>query len=197
VGGGAVAERKVLALLRAGAKVTVVSPTLTVGLTRKVRSGELVHRARGYRKGDLRGVFLVIAATSDEAVNRRVHGEAPCLVNIVDRPEYGNFIVPSSLRRGPLTLAVSTSGRSPALARSIRQELEALYGEEFRSLLRCLEVVRREVKERVKSPTERSRLLKEIASPEILSVLRTEGPDEAKRMVRVIAGSRMGEARES
>jgi len=191
VGGGGVAERKILALLRAGAKVTVVSPTLTAGLRRKARSGELIHRARGYRKGDLRGAFLVIAATSEEAVNRRVHAEASCLVNIVDRPEYGNFIVPSTVRRGALTLAISTSGRSPALARSIRREIEGLYGAEFGSLLRCLEVVRRKVKERVKDPAERSRLLKEIASPEILAVLRTEGPDRAKTMVTRIAGRKM------
>lgn len=129
VGGGSVAERKVQALLEAGADVTVVSPAITPVLQELARTGALQHVNRDREDGDLEGSFLVVAATGDAAVNRAVSAEARernMLVNVVDVPELCNFFVPAVCRRGDLQIAVSTSGRAPALARAIGRRLEKL-----------------------------------------------------------------------
>ncbi|MDW8344491.1 MAG: bifunctional precorrin-2 dehydrogenase/sirohydrochlorin ferrochelatase [Verrucomicrobiae bacterium] len=125
VGGGAVATRKVRALVQAGARVTVISPEITGALKR--RRG-LRWFARAYRRGDLRGAVLVVAATNNLAVNRAVCAEGKqrgLLVNCAAPPEAGNFIVPAVARRAGVTVAVSTSGVSPARAKALRRALEA------------------------------------------------------------------------
>src|SRR5213596_2321417 len=138
VGGGAIAERKVHGLLECGARVGVVSPALVPALARLVASGRIEHRARAFRKVDARGCVLVIAATGVAAVDDAVaeaarrHG---ALVNAVDRPARCDFIYGSVLRRGDLQIAVSTGGRSPALAREIRRRLERVIGPEYADLV--------------------------------------------------------------
>ena len=130
VGGGAIGERKVRALLACGARVVVVSPTLTPALSALVAAGGLAHHARAFRRGDVRGCALVIAATGRTGVDRAVAAAARAhraLVNVVDRPARCDVIMPSVLRRGELQIAVSTGGRSPALAREIRRSLEPLF----------------------------------------------------------------------
>jgi precorrin-2 dehydrogenase/sirohydrochlorin ferrochelatase len=130
VGGGAVGERKTRALVECGADVTVVSPTLTAGLAELALIGRVTLRARRFRRWDVRGCSVVVAATGDGRVDAAVAAEARrrhALVNVVDDPAHCDFIAPSVLRRGPLQIAVSTSGRSPALARDIRRRLEALF----------------------------------------------------------------------
>lgn len=141
VGGGSVAERKVIVLLESGADVTVVSPELTEHLQKLVDERKLRHVARTYCGGALQGAFLVVAATGEEEVNRAVSHEARqrnMLVNVVDVPELCNFFVPAVCQRGDLQIAVSTSGRAPALARAIRRRLEKLIppaiAEDIRSL---------------------------------------------------------------
>ena len=130
VGGGLVAERKARALVECGARVTVVSPLVTTGLGALVAADRIVHRARRFRRSDLRGCALAIAATGDSIVDAAVESTGRrrrVLVNVVDRPEQCDFILPSVLRRGELQIAVSTGGRSPALAREIRRRLEGLF----------------------------------------------------------------------
>ncbi len=130
VGGGPVGERKSRDLLAAGACVILVSPTVTPGLAALVAAGALMHRPRAFRRGDARGCALVIAATGRQDVDDVVAVAARqhrALVNVVDRPLRCDFIVPSVLRRGNLQVAVSTGGRSPALAREIRRALEPLF----------------------------------------------------------------------
>ena len=120
IGGGKVAERKVQGLLACGARVTVVSPELTTGLEELAAEEKINLIQRPYQEGDLLGAFLAIAATDEPQVQRRVHAEAMhanLLLNVADVPELCNFILPASLRRGDLVIAVSTGGRSPALAR--------------------------------------------------------------------------------
>ncbi|MBZ0155597.1 MAG: bifunctional precorrin-2 dehydrogenase/sirohydrochlorin ferrochelatase [Alphaproteobacteria bacterium] len=180
VGGGKVAERKVASLLRSGAKVTVISPALTGALAKKKEKGIIAHRERNYRKGDLKGAFLVVAATSDEETNRKISGDAPCLVNVVDRPEMANFIVPSVVSRGLLTVAVSTSGASPALARALREEIGLLYGKEFGQFLVFLRALRKRALREVPDREERERFFRGAASPEILALLRSDGFGRAK-----------------
>ncbi len=145
VGGGAVAARKCSALLDAGARVTVIAPVLDASLEKMRRSGRLLHLAREFAPGDLAGAFLAFAVTDSPAVNRAVADEAKAgaiLADIADAPELGSFTLPAVMRRGELQIAVSTGGKSPALARRIRAELEALYGPEYGAALELLGAVR-------------------------------------------------------
>jgi len=145
VGGGGVAERRVGALLACQARVIVISPTLTPGLRHWAETGKLTHVARSYRNGDLEGAFLCIAASNDRAVNEQVWREGSArgvLVNLVDDMTRSHFIVPAVVRRGDLTIAISTGGHSPALAARIKEELAALFGPEYEDLLQLLGALR-------------------------------------------------------
>lgn len=138
VGGGAVAERKCRSLLEAEAAVTVVAPVISSGLEELRRDSKISVLPRPYLAGDLTGALLIFAATDSPAVNRAVAEEAKRLgipVCVADAPAEGTFTSPSVVRRGDLLLAISTGGRSPALARRIRQDLEALYGPEFSAIV--------------------------------------------------------------
>lgn len=184
VGGGKVAERKIRPLVKAGARVMVVSPVVTRGIERMVEKGLIEYRARSYRKGDLDGAFLVIAATDSSSVNEEVSRHAPCLVNVVDTPHLCNFIVPSTLRRGPLKIAISTSGVSPALSRTIRRELEALYGSEFSRYLHALKKIRHDAKQTISDTKRRADFLRCIASEEMIKQVRSKGARETKRTAK-------------
>jgi precorrin-2 dehydrogenase/sirohydrochlorin ferrochelatase len=141
VGGGLVAARKVASLLEHGGLVRVISPELTPELRQRHVAGDLEWRATSYQEGDLDDAFLVIAATDDEEVQARVHAEATArriLLNVADVPKWCNFILPATLRRGDLNIAVSTSGKSPALAKRLRRELEARFGPEYGELTEIL-----------------------------------------------------------
>lgn len=158
VGGGEVAERKVESLVEGGARVTVISPTLTPGLRRRAEEGSVKVVPRPYQRGDLAEALLVIAATDDAQVNRGVAAEARkrgILVNVVDAPRLSSFIVPSVVRRGNLQVAISTGGRSPALAKRLREELERSFPPEYASLVRLAGQVRRQL--RRKSARSRAR----------------------------------------
>ncbi|MDP3049635.1 MAG: bifunctional precorrin-2 dehydrogenase/sirohydrochlorin ferrochelatase [Thermodesulfovibrionales bacterium] len=159
-GGGKVAERKALSLLRSGAEVTVISPECTERLKKENLKGRIKYISRRYKKGDLKNAFLVIAATDSGETNKRISEDAPYLVNIVDMPLLCNFIAPSVVRRGPLTIAVSTSGISPSLARTIRKELEGLYGREFVKHLNYIKKMRVKALSGIKNDKERIKFLR-------------------------------------
>ena len=165
VGGGAVAERKCLPLLKAGAAVTVVSPTLTPLLEKHKRKGLIVHKERGYKNGDIKTAFLVIAATDSEETNGKISRDVLAfdkLLNVVDNPSLCNFIVPSVVKRGLLTIAISTGGASPAMAKAIRREIEELYGTEFSQYLRVIKKVRARAMKEIPNKEERERFLKKL-----------------------------------
>ncbi len=183
VGGGKVAERKVLSLLRSGAAVRIVSPEITGALQKQKDKGRIEHIKREYRKGDLKGAFLAIAATPDYRVNTKVSRDAPCLVNVVDKPELANFIVPSFISRGRLAIAVSTSGASPAVAKAIKKELESMYGGSFGPFLDFLKKLRKKASLEITDEQIRGAFLKSVASEEVLAVLRSRGPEEAEKSV--------------
>lgn len=174
VGGGRVAERKARSLVEAGAQVRVVSPALTPGLQRLKAAHAITHSARRFRATDVRAAFLVIAATDSEAGNARVRlaCQGHCLLNVVDQPELSNFIVPATLKRGPLSISVSTSGASPAMARAIKDELAALYGPAFGRYLRRLYSLRPGAIERFATQTARARFFKSLATPRVIKMLR-------------------------
>lgn len=182
IGGGKVAERKILALLKAGAELTVISPELTGKLERKKQKGVIRHVSRQYRNGDLKNAFLVIAATDSPSINQSVSEDAPCLVNVVDTPLLCNFIVPSTLNRGALGIAISTSGMSPALSRNIRKELEECYGSEFSRYLRSLGKIRTKAMMGIRDKKRREELLKSVASEKMIRILRERGLKEVKKL---------------
>jgi siroheme synthase-like protein len=145
IGGGQVAFRKIRTLLDCGASVTVISPVLHPDLSELANKKSIQVIRRSYKSRDLKGAFIVIAATGTKETNRKVAKEAGrvgALVNVVDDPEPSDFIVPSLLRRGDLAIAISTGGMSPALARKIRTRLEDSFGEEYALLVSLVEEVR-------------------------------------------------------
>lgn len=172
VGGGKVAERKVRALLRSRADITVLSPELGTGLRRLAGAGKIRHRPRGYRRGGLKGFYLVIAATDSEEANRRIADEAgsnDILVNIVDRPDLCGFLVPSVVERGDLKIAISTNGKSPALAKKMRKTLEKKFGREYADFLKLLGAARRRLKGLYPNDEEkRRRILERLVHSSIL-----------------------------
>ncbi len=150
VGGGPVALRKVKALLEHGANVEIVSPTFCPELNQLATDGAIRAIQRDYKSEDLQHTFIAIAATDDAKTNERVAAEARrrgVLVNVVDDLKNSDFIVPSYLKRGDVIIAVSTSGRSPALARKIRSELENDFKAEYEQLAVVADEVRSELKQ--------------------------------------------------
>lgn len=176
IGGGKVAEQKITKLIEAGAIVTVVSPTITETLEKKVNANELTWKKRCFSKGDISEAFVVIAATNQPDVNKRVKEScnATQLINIVDDPTIGNFIVPATLRRGKLTIAVSTSGASPLLAKKMISELSNQYDEYYDDYLQFLSEARIKVQKEVANPIERKEILKTLLDP-IFIQLTTNG----------------------
>lgn len=152
IGAGNVAERKVETLVKYGAKVNVIAPDATARILELAEAGSVVYERRNYRPGDLEDAFLVICATDNQAVNEQVFEEAKThgrLVNVVDAPELCNFYVPSIVSRGPLQIAISTSGAAPTVAKKLRRELSERYGEEWGEYVALLGELRNLVLERV------------------------------------------------
>lgn len=196
VGGGAVAERKIRAMLNAGGKVRLIAPDATATLTEWAKDGTLDWQARCFQKGDLIGAFLVIAATDVPAANAEVAREAErlgLLFNAVADPSAGNFIVPSVVRRGDLSIAVSTGGHSPALAAKIRQQLHDMFGPEYATLVKLLGDVRDEVTAAIPDAAARQSFWQSLVSGELLARL-ARGEDEsvvrAEIACRIVAGKR-------
>ena len=126
IGGGQIAEGKITKLIDSGANITVISPDATQGIRDAADRGAIELHERKYKNGDLQDSFLTIAATNDRVVNQEIFEEAEklgVLLNAVDDPPHCSFIAPSIVKRGPVTLAISTGGASPALARKLRETL--------------------------------------------------------------------------
>jgi siroheme synthase-like protein len=155
IGGGAVAERKVEGLVAAGANVTVISPGITDGLKELLKQGAIRHVAREYQAGDRAGYDLFFVATDSSEINAVVFNEARSLriwVNSADDPDHCDFILPAVIRRGDLTVAVSTGGASPAVARAIREELDEYFTAHYAWFVQIAGEVRRELREKSVSP---------------------------------------------
>lgn len=141
IGGGSVAERKVISLIEYGAKVTVISPNVTETLEKLQREIKINIIKRNYRYGDIKGNFLTYAATDNPKVNEAClmeAREAKVLINVVDQPNMCSFSVPASVKRGDLTITISTNGKSPMLSRKIRKELENIFGDEYEAFINAL-----------------------------------------------------------
>ncbi len=190
VGGGLVAERRVAGLLAAGAHVIVISPRLTPGLSALADEGRIEHTPRGYRDGDLAGADLAFVATAAAEVNTAVAreaGERGIWINAADDPARCTFILPALVRRGDLTVAVATGGASPALARTIREELEAYLTEDYATLAAIAAEARREVRAAGKPVT--AEAWRRALGPEVRRLIVERGRDDAKHRLLEILGT--------
>ena len=191
VGGGAVGTRKVDGLLSCGARVTVVSPQVTEDLRRLGARGAITLREREYAAGDLAGMVLVIGATDDEGLNRRVSADAErvrILCNISDRPEICNFILPAVVQRGDLVITVSTSGKSPALAKKLRKALQSQFGEEYAVLLDLMGAIRERLLAEAHAPEEHKPIFERIVHSDILTWIRERRLQDIDCLLAAVLG---------
>ena len=186
VGGGEVAARKVEMLISCGANVTVVAPELEKSLQELVSSKKVSHIKALYKKENINGACLVIASTDDTTVNRAVYDDATAAgipVNVVDVPELCSFIVPAVVERGDLILAISTSGKSPAMAKRIRKELQKQFGDEYAVMLSMMGAVRQLLMEREPDLDKRMRILSDIANSDLMDRLKTGEQIKAEELL--------------
>ena len=175
VGGGGVASRKVKSLLDCGAVVTVVSPAFTEALETMAGHPNVSLFQRPYRSGDLDGKFLVIGATDDMALNRRISADAESrqmLCNIADVPEVCNFILPSVIRQGDFVLTISTSGKSPAFAKHLRRQLQDAYGVEYARFLQLMGGIRKRLLAEDHAPEAHKHIFQQLIEKNLLEAIR-------------------------
>jgi precorrin-2 dehydrogenase/sirohydrochlorin ferrochelatase len=189
VGGGKVAERKVIGLLSAGGRTTLIAPHLTERLLELARAGLVDWYELSYMQGMLKGLepLLVFCATDSAEVNELAAQEARelgALVNDVTEPESTDFTVPASLRRGDLLVTVSTEGASPGFARAMRRELEQEFPESFGRWLEKLKVMREEMKGRLATSDARQDFWRQVLSPGVLSLVRCGELEQAEAEIR-------------
>jgi precorrin-2 dehydrogenase len=171
VGGGAVAERKVESLLEAGARVTLVAPEITMSLQALADSATIQLLKRGFSENDLEGALLVISATDDVTIQQQVAAAARkrnILVNTVDQPRLCDFIVPAVIRRGDVILAISTGGKSPALAAALRAKLENVITDDTARAAQVLGQIRSEVHAKFSDAVRRKEAFERIVNSGIL-----------------------------
>ena len=170
VGGGGIAAGKIDGLLQAGAKVIIISPALNSKLTSLVRENKIEWREKEFSSDDLRDAFLVIAATSVPSVNQAVYHAAEergLLCNAVDDIENCHFYYGAVVQRGDLQIAISTNGKSPALAQRLRKELEAQFGPEYEGWIEWLGAAREVLRASGASQAQNNEMLHNLASREM------------------------------
>jgi precorrin-2 dehydrogenase/sirohydrochlorin ferrochelatase len=186
VGAGRVAQRKIEALMQCGAKIHIVGKRLTGKLNELVEGGRARRIGDAFEEAHLEGAFVVIAATDDPAVNHHISVRARkkgLLVNAVDQPSDCNFIVPSVVRRGDLLIAISTSGKSPALARHIRERMETQFGEGYTTFLVLMGRLRKRVLSKRFSQEENRRIFHEIVGSDILQAMARDDWEEVESIL--------------
>jgi precorrin-2 dehydrogenase/sirohydrochlorin ferrochelatase len=170
VGAGKIAEEKIEGLLPTGAMIHVVAPSATPRIRSLAREKKLRWSARRFKAADLKGTFLVVAATSSAPLHDKLYREAHrcgVLCNVVDDPAHCDFYYGSVVRRGALQIAISTSGYSPSLSQRIRKILERQFGPEYEEWVRLLGEAREKLFAREMDPEERKRLLHILAGDEL------------------------------
>lgn len=191
VGGGGVGTRKVKTLLKCGAKVTVVSPAISDRLQTLAESARLTLKARPYRTEDIEGMFLVIGASDDETLNRQISSDAErrnTLCNIADRPEKCNFILPSIVRRDDLVITISTSGRSPALAKKLRKKLERRFGPEYGDFLKLMGAIRSKLLSQAHEPEVHKPLFEQLIDSNLIALMQADKTEDINVLLAKILG---------
>lgn len=187
IGGGVVAERKIKTLLNYGANIMVISPKITKSIEKLIQSNKISHIKKLYTKDDLKDALIVVAATSNSAVNKQIVKDAKFLVNSVEkREEYIKndnikYIVPAIFEKEGLIVAISTE--FPALSKTLREEIKKYYGKDFALYIKYLKKLRGELKEKISDAKKRRKIFREIASKEIVSILRQDGFRKAKEEI--------------
>jgi siroheme synthase-like protein len=191
IGGGKIAAGKVEGLLAVQAQVTVIAPDLTLKLNHLVEQEQIAHIARKYQPGDLAGAFLVICATDQAEINHQVWQEASAnhqLVNVVDDTPRCNFIAPSILRKGDLTIAISTSGKAPALAVRLKERFQRELGPEYDRFLELAGELREPLARHVPDFETRKALWYELVDSEILDALARGDESSAREIISKVVG---------
>ena len=191
VGGGSVAGRKIKTLLDYRAVVSIVSRELSTEIKDYVDSGEVRYLGEEFNPVFLKEIFLVIAATDDAELNHRISQAAEAkglLINAVDQPSDCNFIVPSIIKKGDLIVAVSTSGKSPALAKKIREQLTEYFGDEYDIFLRIMGGIRSEVISSGSDQNENSRIFNQIIDSDLFEAVKAGKLNDAAAILSKILG---------
>ena len=194
IGGGDVAARKILRLLECGAVVSVVSRKLTTPLAAMAENGQIIHMNDNYDQQYLAGAFLVIGATDQEEVNDRIAADCRArgvMVNIVDDPGHCDFILPSLVNRGSLSIAVSTDGKSPALARKLREELSAQFGPEYECYLDLLGYLREMIIPAGRSADDNRDIFTALVNSPLLEHIRVGRWQEAGQIIHELTAQEM------
>ena len=197
IGGGKIAEGKVEGLLAAKGQVTVISPNLTRRLQDLVQEKKIAYLARPYEPGDLAGAFMVICATDQAEINHQVWEEASAnhqLVNVVDDTPRCNFIAPSILRKGDLTIAISTSGKAPALAVRLKERLQRELGPEYERFLELAGELREPLAQAVPDFETRKAFWYELVDSDILDVLARGDESTAREIISRVVGFEFAQA---
>ncbi|MBW2612813.1 MAG: bifunctional precorrin-2 dehydrogenase/sirohydrochlorin ferrochelatase [Deltaproteobacteria bacterium] len=191
IGGGSVGTRKALALVESGANVTVISPAVTDTLKSLARRGTINLKTRTYCSADMEGMFLVFGATNQETLNRQIYQDAErlnMLCNIADRPAVCNFILPATVKRGDLVIAISTSGKSPAFAKELRKHLETQFGDEYATLLTLMGGIRSLLLKEKHAPEEHKPIFNRIIQSGIIDLIKADKKEEIDTLLRIILG---------
>jgi len=191
VGGGSVGTRKVIILLGCGADITVVSLDFTKKLRELSLKGLINLKRHPFETVDLFDIFLVIGATDNEELNRRISAEAQrlnILCNIADRPAVSNFILPAIVSRGDLIIAISTCGKSPAFAKKLRKELKKQFGEEYAKFLCLMGAIRSKMLSQEGELQSRKQLFEELVGGEIVEMIKNDRQEEINTLLFEILG---------
>jgi precorrin-2 dehydrogenase len=191
VGGGSVGTRKVMTLVECGAVVTVVSSDVAEELLELAKKKMIELKKRPYESSDIDGMFLVIGATDNEELNRQINKDAEHqnkLCNIADRPEACNFILPSIVNRGNLVIAISTSGKSPAFAKKMRQDLEKEFGEEYDKFLQLMGAIRKKALSEKHEPEAHKHLFEQLINRGLVDMVRNNDEERINSLLLEIFG---------
>ena len=191
IGGGDVAERKAERLIECGAQVTIVSRLLTPLLEERKKSSKIQHIDKDYEEKVLHGAFMVIGATDRNEINAQISQDAlslGILVNIVDDPDKCNFILPSLVQQGDLSIAISTGGKSPALAKKLREDMQQQYGPEYQVLLRIMGSLRKKVLTQSYAPQDNKALFVDLVHSDILQAIRDGNRDLVNKIIHEHSG---------
>lgn len=186
IGGGEVCTRKAETMMRYGAKVTIVSPEITPEIEEWASKGQLIVHRKRYETTDIEDAHIVIASTDDMAVNERVAADARALripVNVVDVPQLCEFIVPAILEKESIQIAISTGGKSPALARTLKEDLGRSIGPEYAEINDLLGSLRDSAKAKLPTDIDRKRFFDGIIASGVLPRMREGKRKEAYRLI--------------
>jgi precorrin-2 dehydrogenase/sirohydrochlorin ferrochelatase len=189
VGGGLIGYRKTLSLIQYGASVTVISPDLCKEIQDLVNSDKILWINDYYKSDYLKNIFIVFAATNDENVNQKIYNDSKnqnILTNVVDVPELCDFIMPAVMQQGDLTIAVSTNGKSPTLAKKICEDLNRNFDVNYAIFLDILGEMREKVLKNIANQAERASFLKKIVDSDYLEKLKYLSPETVKQEIDTV-----------